>query len=73
MITEDHLNQWLKEILYQLNGISGEINPDKVILKGINVGKNGEAFVSFQYLNEKQRTIRKLVHNITFDMEHDQE
>jgi len=71
LITEDHLNQWLREILYQLNGISGEINPDKVILKLINVGKTGEAVVSFDYLNEKQRTIRQLIKNIQFDMEHD--
>ena len=71
MITEVHLNQWLREIIYQLNGISGEINPDKVLHKGINVGFAGESWVSFEYLNEKQQTIRKLVKNILFDMEHD--
>jgi len=71
LITEEHLEHWLKEIKYQLNGISGEINPEKVVLHLINVGKSGEAVVSFDYLNEKKDIIRVLIKNIEFDMRQD--
>jgi len=71
MITEEHLKQWLTEIVYQSNGIQKEIDPKKVIMKGINVGSTGEAWVSFEYLKEKNDTIRKLITIIERDMVND--
>lgn len=64
MITEEHLKHWLSEIQWQLNGILGEIKMEKVQMGGINVGKNGEKFVSFTYLNEKAMKIEKFLAHI---------
>jgi len=61
MITEEHLKHWLGEIRWQLNGILKEIDMEKVQMNGINVGKTGEAFVSFTYLNEKAIKIEKFL------------
>jgi len=72
MITQKHLVHWLTEIQYQLNGITSEIDPQKVVLKLINVGNTGESVVSFEYLNEKKDTIRQMINNIIYDMEHDE-
>jgi len=72
MITQEHLNHWISEIKWQLNGILSEINPAKVQMSGINVGKNGEAFVSFTYLDEKATTIRNILRSIESDMIHDE-
>ena len=71
MITEEHLKQWLKEIEYQVDGILSEVKSEKVIMDGINVGNNGESFVSFGYLREKGNRIRLLLNNIIWDMEND--
>ena len=68
MITDEHLNQWLTEIKYHLVSIEKEIEPDKVKLKGINVE---EAFVSFEYLQEKAMTLAGLVRCIEDDMKND--
>ena len=68
MISEEHLKHWISEIMWQLNGIKKEVDPDKVQLKGINVGKTGESFVSFEYLQEKQNTIRGIISCIESDM-----
>ena len=73
MITEEHLKHWIKEISWQLNGILSELNEDKVVLKGINVGKNGEAWVSFEYLMEKAEIIQGTLRCIIWDMEHDKD
>lgn len=71
MITEEHLNHWLGEIDYALNGLQKEIHPDKVRLGGINVGVNGEAYVSFAYLQEKTGTIKGILKCIQDDMKND--
>ncbi len=71
MITEDHLKHWLGEIEYQVNGILSEVKHEKVVMDGINVGKNGESFVSFGYLREKGNRIRLLLNNIVWDLDHD--
>jgi len=68
MITEEHLKQWLEEIEYQLQGILTEVAEARVEMKGINVGKNGEAWVSFEYLLEKATTIKGTIRCIRDDM-----
>jgi len=73
LITKEHLEHWLKEIRYQLNGIITEIDPKKVVLKGINVGSSGEAFVSFEYLQEKAHTIQGTIRCIEDDIQHDKD
>jgi len=73
MITKEHLLHWLGEIQWQLNGIASELAENKVQMNGINVGKNGEAFVSFEYLREKADKIKLQLNNIEWDMNHDQE
>ena len=71
MITEEHLQHWLNEINYQLNGILKEINHEKVQMDVINVGKTGESVVSFEYLQEKAKTIYQLLKTIKYDIEND--
>jgi len=71
LITQEHLEHWLKEIIYQLNGITGEINAEKVQMTIINVGKTGESVVSFEYLREKALIIQGLLANINYDIEND--
>jgi len=61
MITQTHLEHWLYEIRWQLNGILKEIDAEKVQMGGINVGKNGEAWVSFEYLLEKAEKIQRFL------------
>jgi len=70
MITEEHLDHWIKEIRYQLNGIVQEINEKRTgTHKGIKL--DGAGFVSFEYLNEKASTINKTLHCIEWDMKND--
>ena len=71
MITEEHLNYWISELKYSLNGIRKEISKEKVIMKGINVGKNGEAFVLFEYLQEKTFILAGTIRCIENDMKND--
>ena len=71
MITEEHLKHWISEIEWQLNGIRNEVAATKVKSDGVNVGEAGEAWVSFEYLQEKADSIRKLLICITWDMTHD--
>ena len=71
MITQKHLEHWISEIIYQLNGMATEIAPNKVVMKGINVGLNGEAFVSFEYLQEKCHTIQGTLQCIKDDIKND--
>jgi len=73
MITQEHLEHWLNEITWQLNGILKEIALDKVVMKGINVGSSGESWVSFEYLQEKAQTIQKLLGCIVYDITNDVE
>jgi len=71
MITAEHLEHWLTELKYQLNGILQEIATEKVQMTGINVGKTGEAFVSFEYLQEKANTLHGVIGSIEWDIIHD--
>jgi len=71
MITQEHLEHWLSEMKYALQGVENEINADKVVLKGINVGKTGESYVSFEYLQEKATTLRGLIYMVEEDMRND--
>ena len=72
MITQEHLEHWISELNYALNGIDNEVNDKKVVMKGINVGKNGEAWVSFEYIQEKVGTIRGTIRCIEDDIERDE-
>jgi len=72
MITQEHLEHWLGEIHWQLNGILQEIRIDKVQMSGINVGKNGEQFVSFTYLLEKAEKIEKFLAHIESEIINDE-
>lgn len=67
MITEEHLEHWLGEIEYALNGINNEINKDgyKEIAGEMIHGSH----LSLEYLREKQTTIRRLLGMIREEME----
>lgn len=70
MITQEHLEHWLHEITWQLNGILNEVADIKV---GDELGvklKNGK-FVSFEYLLEKANTIAGTIYCIKEDIERD--
>ena len=69
MITQEHLEHWVREIEYQLKGAINEVSKENIIeiqgtaLKGI--------YISFEYLREKLETSKRLLQNIRWDMEHD--
>ncbi len=67
-IDTEYLITLLKQIKWQNNGIMKEVKAEKVVLKGINVGKTGEKYVSFEYLQEKSTTIDALIHTIAKDI-----
>ena len=69
MITEEHLKHWLREIQYQLTGITQEIAESK-IGKTKNVLVNDQN-VSFEYLREKATTIRGTIQCIEEDIKND--
>lgn len=71
MITQEHLEHWIKEINYQLTRILNEVAEEKVQMKGINVGRAGEAWVSFEYILEKATTIKGTLHCIEDDIMRD--
>ena len=78
MITKEHLDHWLDEILYQLKSIDMEVSKEKLKDRagiGFATGplESDHAYVSFEYLREKAGTIRQLVDNVKHDMEHDKE
>jgi hypothetical protein len=54
MITQEHLEHWLKEARYQLQGILNEVAVSKVGKGGIKVGDN---YVSFDYILEKAMAV----------------
>ncbi len=70
MITEEHLNHWLKELKYQLTGLNNELNKKEFKdTKGIAV--NG-GFFSFEYAREKAETILRIINgSIESDMRTD--
>ena len=65
MITEEHLEHWIKEIRYQLQGILKEIAVDKIGKGGIVVNEN---YVSFDYILEKASKIEGNVKMIEEDV-----
>jgi len=71
MIRQEHLEHWVREIEWQLNGIKKEVRPDKVLMTGINVGNTGENFVSFSYLQEKVEAITGILHCLKYDITQD--
>jgi len=71
MITKEHLKHWLGEMTWQVDAILKEVNVNKVVIDGINVGASGESWVSFEYLREKASKIKGLMNCIEWDIEHD--
>ena len=69
MITEEHLNHWITEIRYHLQGAVNELNRTVGVSKGIAL--ENKAFVSFEYLLEKVNTAYSLLHTIEDDMKRD--
>lgn len=71
MIEKEHLEHWIGEVLYALNGIQKEIN------KSGFAEVTGELihgdYLSLEYLREKESTIRRLLGCINWDMIHDTE
>lgn len=74
MITQEHLEHWLNEIHYQLNGIRTEIAVPKLKeVKGMPIVPDPDnptktVFVSFEYLREKANTIAMLIGRIHDDI-----
>lgn len=68
MITQEHLEHWLEEINYQLQGILNEVAEERVQQKGIKLTKT---FVSFEYILEKATTIKGTIHCIKDDIMRD--
>lgn len=68
MITQEHLEHWIGEIEYQLNGILNEVAKERVEMKGISVGKTGQNYVSFEYILEKATTIKGTIRCINDDI-----
>ena len=73
MITEGHLNHWLSEMEYALNGISNEISKEKLkektgIKLAVSPNPEDDVFVSFEYLQEKASTLKHLIGCIKHDM-----
>ena len=66
MITEEHLNHWISEIEYYLNGIGKEVDRSKVGVSGVKLPNN--SYVSFEYLQEKVETLNGIIMCIQKDM-----
>lgn len=78
MITKEHLEHWLGEIEWQLNGIIKEIGKDKLkqqtgITITVSPDPKEDVFVSFEYLQEKAGTARKLLDTVRWDINHDEQ
>jgi len=76
MITEEHLNHWISEIRWSLNGIEKEIGEAKLKdKKGIKISVspniNEDVFVSFEYLQEKATIIQGTLRCIEDDMKNE--
>ena len=66
MIKEEHLQHWMNEIEYACNGM--EIHLQKDGFKDMDGTMINGSHLSFDYLNEKIETIRRLLGCITHDM-----
>jgi len=74
MITEEHLEHWIKEIRYYLNGIGSEIDINKLSgVGGIPLEKpdGKKVFVSFDYIREKIKMIEGQLRCIEDDVRRD--
>ena len=69
MITAEHLEHWLHEIEYQLNGILNELGRSEGVSKGINL--NDKLYISFEYLLEKAHTIKGTIGCVRDDIKND--
>ncbi len=69
MISEDHLEHWLSEIQWQINGLTSELSKSGYLeCDGLRL--HGE-YLSLEYLREKKYKIQKLKEQIEWDIEHD--
>lgn len=66
MITQEHLEHWITELNWALNGISNEVNKQKI--EGI---KTEEAYFSFNYVKEKTTILRGTIRCIEDDIKND--
>jgi len=74
MITQEHLEHWLSEIKYALQGVENEIGVAKMKKKsGVHtlVSPTEEVYVSFGYLQEKATTLKGLIKCIEDDIKND--
>jgi len=76
MITQEHLEHWIKEINWQLNGILNEVAESKLKgKKGIDIKISPQidedVYVSFEYILEKATTIWRTLHCIEDDIKND--
>ena len=69
MISEEHLEHWLSEMEYALNGIRNELNK-KSYAKEVGLMINTD-YLSLEYLREKEATLKRLIYDIKWDTEHD--
>ena len=70
MITEEHLQHWLKEMKYQLTGLRNELN--KKEFAETNTTLVNDAVFSFEYAREKADTILRIINgSIESDMRTD--
>lgn len=69
MITQEHLEHWIKEIRYQLKGALNELGRSEGVSKGIAL--NDKLYISFEYLLEKVNTANRTLNCIEDDMEND--
>ena len=68
MIAEEHLEHWIKEARYQLQGILNEIAVAKVGKGGVAL--NGK-YISFDYMLEKAQSIEFNLKSIENDVKFD--
>ncbi len=66
MITQLHLEHWIKEMRYQLQGAINEIARTDGVSKGVSL--DNKQFVSFEYLQEKSKVIDALLKTILKDI-----
>ena len=60
MISQEHLDLWVRELSFQLAGI-------------INVDIADTNVVTVAHLNKKIKTIHRVLDSIKYDMEHDED
>ena len=76
MITQIHLEHWISEISYALNGLESEAGKQKLkgktgIRVAVSSNTNEDVHVSFEYIQEKITTIKGLISCIGTDIKND--